>query len=84
MDSKWTVTECLKERKRGLRVSFMLITFIIINNNKSISEIIKRNIVRVDRMNLSKLLKISLSILHNFLFDYHFIELYFDIINEIR
>lgn len=35
-------------------------------------------------MNLSKLLKISLSILHNFLFDYHFIELYFDIINEIR
>lgn len=62
----------------------MLITFIIINNNKSISEIIKRNIVRVDRMNLSKLLKISLSILHNSLFDYHFIELYFDIINEIR
>lgn len=61
----------------------MLITFIIINN-KSISEIIKRNIVRVDRMNLSKLLKISLIILHNFLFDYHFIELYFDIINEIR
>lgn len=65
-------------------VSFMLITFIIINNNKSISEIIKRNLVRVDRMNLSKLLKISLSTLHNFLFDYHFIELYFDIINEIR
>ncbi len=62
----------------------MLITFIIINNNKSISEIIKRNLVRVDRMNLSKLLKISLSTLHNFLFDYHFIELYFDIINEIR
>ena len=84
MDSKWTVTECLKERKRGLMVSFMLITFIIINNNKSISEIIKRNLVRVDRMNLSKLLKISLSTLHNFLFDYHFIELYFDIINEIR
>ena len=48
----------------------MLITFIIINNNKSISEIIKRNLVRVDRMNLSKLLKISLSTLHNFLFDY--------------
>ena len=62
----------------------MLITFLIINNNKSISEIIKRNLVRVDRMNLSKLLKISLSTLHNFLFDYHFIELYFDIINEIR
>ena len=62
----------------------MLITFIIINNNKSISEIIKRNLVRVYKMNLSKLLKISLSTLHNFLFDYHFIELYFDIINEIR
>lgn len=35
-------------------------------------------------MNLSKFLKTSFCILHNFLFDYHFIELYFDIINEIR
>ena len=80
MDS-YRVFEGEKKRPKGL---FYVITFSILNNNKSISEIIERNIVRVYKMNLSKFLKTSFCILHNFLFDYHFIELYFDIINEIR
>ena len=53
MDSD-RVFEGEKKRPKGL---FYVITFSILNNNKSISEIIERNIVRVYKMNLSKFLK---------------------------
>lgn len=54
LDSK--LFEGEKKRPKGL---FYVITFSILNNNKSISEIIERNIVRVYKMNLSKFLKTS-------------------------
>lgn len=50
------------EKKRPKGLFYVNYFYYQINNNKSISEIIKRNIVRVDKMNLSMFFKISGSV----------------------